>query len=169
MGSGVQAGAAVARSAASFGGRAGSPSIAPSIGASNGASNVPWAVEFADIGKIPAGRCPEIDCVRSLLAADVIEAAQRRAATLGVGADRVLIAAGALSEEAYLHALASALGVRFEPLDGTPRSLCPIDDERLIESAAAGMLPLAVDDELFLVVAPRGLAARRIAALCSAK
>jgi hypothetical protein len=100
MGSGVQAGAAVARSAASFGGRAGSPSIAPSIGSSNDTSNVPWAIEFADNDKIPAGRCPEIDCVRSLLAADVVEAAQRRAAALGVGADRVLIAAGALSEEA---------------------------------------------------------------------
>ena len=92
----------------------------------------------------------------------MIEAAEHRAAALGVGADRVLIAAGALSEEAYLRALGDALGVAFEPLDGTPRAFCPLNDERLIESAAAGMLPLAIDDELYLVVAPRGAAARRI-------
>ena len=87
---------------------------------------------------------------------------EQRAAALGVGADRVLIASGALSEETYLRALGDTLGVAFEPLDGIPRALCPIDDERLIESAAAGLLPLAVDDDLCLVVAPRGTAARRI-------
>ena len=81
--------------------------------------------------------------MRALLASDVIEDAERRAARLGVGADRVLIAAGALSEETYLRALGEALGVAFEPLDGTPRAFCPLNDDRLIESAAAGMLPLA--------------------------
>ena len=92
----------------------------------------------------------------------MIENAARRSAALGVSADRVLIAAGVLSEEAYLRALAATLGVTFEPLDGVARAQCPIDDERLIESAAAGMLPLAVDGELYLVVAPRVVAARRI-------
>ena len=53
-------------------------------------------------------------------------------------------------------------GAKFETLDGIPRALCPVNDERLIESTAAGLLPLAIDDELFLLVAPRGLAARRI-------
>ena len=144
------AAAAIGRSRASRGALAASPSIDPS------------AAEFADSGAGHAGGCPEIDCVRSLLAADVIEAAERRAAALGVGADRVLIAAGELSEETYLRALGDALGVRFEPLDGTPRASCPLNDDRLIESAAAGMLPLAIDDELYLVVAPRGAAARRI-------
>ena len=100
--------------------------------------------------------------MRALLASDVIEDAERRAARLGVGADRVLIAAGALDEETYLRALGEALGVAFEPLDGTPRAFCPLNDDRLIEAAAAGLLPLAIDDELILVVAPRGGAARRI-------
>jgi cellulose synthase/poly-beta-1,6-N-acetylglucosamine synthase-like glycosyltransferase len=144
----VRAGAAVGRSRASFADPAGSPSIDP------------WTAEFAD--SAAAVRCPEIDCIRSLLAADVIDAAERRAAALGVGADRVLIAAGELSEEDYLRGLAAAIGVAFESLDDTPRTLCPLSDERLIESAAAGMLPLAIDDELYLVVAPRGAAARRI-------
>lgn len=113
--------------------------------------------EFAD-GAGHADRCREIDCVRSLLAAKVIDAAERRAAALGVGADRVLIAAGEVSEDVYLRALAAALGVAFEPLDDTPRAMCPLSDERLIESAAAGMLPLAIGDELYLVVAPRTMA-----------
>ena len=82
---------------------------------------------------------------------------------LGIGADRVLIAAGAIGEESYLRALADALDVPFEPLDDVARAQCPLDDERLIESAAAGMLPLMDNDELCLVVAPRGMAAHRFA------
>jgi glycosyltransferase XagB len=149
MGVAVRARAAGGRSRVSFG-----ESASPSID--------PWSDEFADRDAGRAGTCPEIDCVRALLARDVIEAAEDRAAVLGVGADRVLIAAGALSEEAYLRALGDALGVAFEPLDDMPRTLCPLNDDRLIESAAAGMLPLAIDDELYLVVAPRGGATRRI-------
>jgi hypothetical protein len=132
----------------------GEPSASPSI--------APGTAEFADSNASHAGGCPEIDCVRSLLATGVIDAAERRAAALGVGADRVLITAGELGEETYLRALAAALGVAFEPLDDTPRALCPLNDERLIESAAAGMLPLEIGDELYLVVAPRAAAARRI-------
>lgn len=49
----------------------------------------------------------------------------------GTGADRVLIASGALDEETYLRALADELGVPFEPLDGVARALCPLGDERL--------------------------------------
>lgn len=105
---------------------------------------------------------PEIDCVRPLLSADVLAGAERRAEAVGVGADRVLIASGALSEETCLRALGATLGVEFEPLDGVPRAQCPIDNERLIESGAAGLLPLTVDDSLYLVVAPRGNAARQI-------
>ena len=150
MGVAVRAGAASGRSGESFGEFAGSPSIDPS------------AAEFADSGAGLAGDFPEIDCVRALLAGNVIDDAERKAAALGVGADRVLIAAGDLSEETYLRALAECLGVIFEPLDDTPRAFCPLDDERLIESAAAGILPLAIENDLTLVVAPRGAAARRI-------
>jgi cellulose synthase/poly-beta-1,6-N-acetylglucosamine synthase-like glycosyltransferase len=92
----------------------------------------------------------------------VIATAERRAARIGVGADRVLIAAGAVGEETYLRALADARGIVFESLTGIARAQCPIDDDRLIEAAAAGLLPLSLDDEICLVVAPRGTAARRI-------
>src|SRR5450830_1506428 len=128
----VHAGAARARSRPFVGKSARSPAIAP------------WAVGFTDAGPSDTGDFPEIDCIRPLLAAAVLAAAEQRAATVGVGADRVLVASGAVSEEAYLRALAQTLGVRFEPLDGIPRALCPISDERLIECAAAGLLPLAI-------------------------
>ena len=112
----------------------------------------PVAAEFTGGG---TSDCPELDCVRALLPGDVIEDAAHRAAALGVGADRVLIAAGTLSEEAYLRALAAVLGVAFEPLDGAARAQCPLDDERLIESAAAGILPLAIGRRSFSWWSPR--------------
>lgn len=110
-------------------------------------------------------RFHEVDCVRPLLSFDVLTAAEQRAAALGLGADRVLVASGAIEEETYLRALGDSLGVAFEPLDGVARAMCPIGDERLIEAVANGMLPLAAGDDLYLVVAPRGAAARRIAAM----
>lgn len=116
-------------------------------------------------GDFAPDRFPEIDCVRSILAPGIAQAAEDRAARLGISADRVLITAGALSEDDYLKPLAKRLGVAFEPLDQTPRNSCPLEDDRLIESAAAGLLPIKVDDQLCLVVAPRGTAARRISAM----
>lgn len=136
----------------------GEPTDSPSIDPRTAHTGVSFP---ADLVASPA-TCPELDCIRSLIAADVIEAAERRATNLGVGADRVLIAAGELSEETYLHSFAAALGSAFEPLDDISREFCPLNDQRLIESAAAGMLPLRIDDELYLVVAPHGGAARRI-------
>jgi len=81
------------------------------------------AAVFAATDPNGTGRCIEIDCIRSSLAADVAEAAESRAAALGVGADRVLIAAGKVSEEDYLRALTRHIAVAFEPLDGTPHPL----------------------------------------------
>jgi hypothetical protein len=77
----------------------------------------------------------------------------------------VLITAGAISEETYLRTLADALDLTFDSLDGVRRAQCPLDDERLIESVAAGMLPLSVGGQLYLVVVPRGTSARRIVGL----
>ncbi|HZL31004.1 MAG TPA: hypothetical protein VFC54_08080 [Pseudolabrys sp.] len=110
-------------------------------------------------------RCRELDCIRHLLPAGVLEAAQERARKTGTGADRVLIAAGLIDEETYLLALAGSLGIRFEPLDGVARERCPVADDRLIAAAATGLLPLSSDDGLVVVVAPRGASARRIVQL----
>lgn len=127
------------------------------------AAAAPWAVEFAE-DAAPNG-FPEIDCVRSNLSPAVARAAEQRAARLGVGADRVLIAAGRIDEDDYLRSLAASLGVAFEPLDGTPRSTCPVSDDRLIKAAAVGLLPLTVNNEPCVVVAPRGVAARQLIAM----
>lgn len=108
---------------------------------------------------------PEMDCLRARLRSSVLVQAEQRAAALGTGADRVLIAAGALSEEDYVLALSEALGVAFEPLDGVSRAMCLADDASLIAAAAHGMVPIAIDDRPCMVVAPRGVAAREITRL----
>jgi len=107
--------------------------------------------------------CPEIDCVRHLLPQRIIAAAERRARSIGVGADRVLICANAITEQVYLTALASWLGTSYDPLDGIARADCPLDDEHLIEAAAAGLLPLRQGRGLIWIVAPCDLMARRLA------
>src|SRR5688500_13570294 len=106
---------------------------------------------------------PELDCIRDRLSTGVVTEAERRAAALGIGADRVLIATGAISDEAYCRALASNCGLLFEPLDTIPRSACPLAEDRLIEAAARGLLPLYLDNELVVVIAPQTTASRYIA------
>jgi cellulose synthase/poly-beta-1,6-N-acetylglucosamine synthase-like glycosyltransferase len=111
------------------------------------------------------GPCPEIDCVRHLLAAGVAEAAEQRSLKVGVGADRVLVTAGRITDETYLAALASALRISFESLEEIERSACGLSDDRLIEGARFGLLPLHVGGELVWIVAPRGLTARKLTEL----
>ena len=105
-------------------------------------------------------RCPELDCVRHLLPRAVLALAELRAAEVGVGADRVLVAQGAVDEETYLKALARQLGMVFEHLDNKPREAFPLSDERLLEAAKVGMLPLTVHGNTKVVVAPRELTVR---------
>jgi hypothetical protein len=62
--------------------------------------------------------CPELDCVRHLLPRRIIAATERRARSIGVGAERVLICADTITEEAYLTALAHSLGTSYERFDG---------------------------------------------------
>jgi hypothetical protein len=108
-------------------------------------------------------RCPEIDCIRDLLPRRVIAAAERRAQSIGLGAERVLICADAITEEAYLTALAASLGTSYEPLDRVSRADCPLDDNELIQAVAAGLLPLRNGHEIIWVIVPRCLMARRLA------
>jgi cellulose synthase/poly-beta-1,6-N-acetylglucosamine synthase-like glycosyltransferase len=76
----------------------------------------------------------------------------------------VLIAARAITEDAYVVTLAAALRVAFEPLDRLPRNACPLTDAQLIDADKHGLLPLRIDGELIWVIAPRGLTARRLVA-----
>ena len=68
-----------------------------------------------------------------------------------------------MTEEAYLTALASSLDTSYERFDGVSRADCPLDDDRLIEAVAAGLLPLRQGRGLVWIIAPRGLTARRLA------
>lgn len=90
----------------------------------------------------------------------MIATAELLAAEVGVGADRTLIAADIISEEAYLVALAAAEGLTFEPLDDTPPEMIPLSGERLLDGPAYGILPVTIDGNLRYVIAPNNLAAR---------
>jgi hypothetical protein len=120
-------------------------------------------VRLHALAKARPSVCPEIDCVRHLLPRRVIAAAERRAGAIGVGAERVLICADAITEEAYVTALANSLGTSYERFDGRSRADCPLDDDGLIQAAAAGLLPLRHGRDLVWIIAPRGLTARRLA------
>jgi hypothetical protein len=100
---------------------------------------------------------PELDCVRDRLSLGTMAAVERRAISLGVGAERVLIASGFLDEESYLVALSRWLGWEFEDFSRHSRDACPLDDEKLMEAGRTGMLPLIIDRQPVLIVAPRSV------------
>ena len=101
---------------------------------------------------------PEIDCVRDRLPLKVIAAAERRAIETGVGADRVLMAAGIIDEDRYVHALSHWLGLGYETFAERRRASCPLDDRQLVEAAKTGLLPLIIDQKPVFVLAPRSVA-----------
>ena len=119
-------------------------------GPTHGASNVP--------ARRSRSAFPEIDCVRDRLPLKVVAAVERRAIETGVGADRVLIAAGIIDEDRYVHALSRWLGLGYETFAERRRESCPLDDQQLVEAAKTGLLPLVIDQELVFVVAPRSVA-----------
>lgn len=106
---------------------------------------------------------PELDCVRGILPQAVIAAAERRAQAIGIGADRVLICADAITEDAYLHALASSLGTSYDRLDTLTRADVLLSDAELIRAAAAGLLPIREAGRTILIIAPSCWAAHRLA------
>jgi glycosyltransferase XagB len=101
---------------------------------------------------------PELDCVRHRLPFDVIGGVEQRARETGVSADRVLIAAGIIDEDQYVHALSRWLGLEFETFVDRGSESCPLDDHQLVEAARTGLLPLVIDQETVFVLAPRSAA-----------
>lgn len=98
--------------------------------------------------------CPEIDCVRHLLPAHLIDRAEIQAIRSGVGADTVLVAWGQIGEETYVAELAASLGIEFEPLFSTPRAACELSDRDLIHAANKGLVPLRDRHGMKFVLAP---------------
>lgn len=135
---------------------------------SSDAARASKSARHADIRR-GVSSCPELDCIRHLVPPGILAAAEQRAARIGVGADRVLIAAGHIDEADYLRRLAAFLGIGFSRLETLRRSMCPLADERLIEAPAAGLLPVSSERGLCYVVAPHGLDARRLVSLVGAK
>ncbi len=142
------------------------PRVTPSVFGRNRSAPTSRRAAGRAVPDVPEPeRCPELDCVERWLPPATIAAARKRAAVLGIGAERTLIAAGHMSEERYLRALAESLGVGFETLDQVARAHCPVDDETLIKGTMKGLLPIARGDEWAVVVAPRERAVRRLIAL----
>jgi cellulose synthase/poly-beta-1,6-N-acetylglucosamine synthase-like glycosyltransferase len=113
----------------------------------------------------PDAVAPELQCLREVLAPELLHAAQRRADQLGIGADQVLIRWGMIGEMAYLRQLSAHLGIAEAPLPAAGREATPLHDHQIQFAAAAGLLPLRLNGELLWTVAPRRLAARTICRL----
>ena len=109
-----------------------------------------------------AGTCRELDCVRGILPRQVIAAAEQRARAIGMGADRVLICADAITEDAYLHALAASLGTSYDRLETLRRSDVPLSDAELIRAAVAGLMPIRKAGRIVWIIAPSCWAAHRL-------
>ena len=97
----------------------------------------------------------------------MVALAELRAAETGVSADQVLIAENFISGETYAAALAASLDIAFEPLTDKSRDACPLSDDRMVEAAITGLLPLVAGDDVSFVVAPRLVDARRLVALAN--
>jgi cellulose synthase/poly-beta-1,6-N-acetylglucosamine synthase-like glycosyltransferase len=80
-----------------------------------------------------------------------------------MGADRVLICADAITEDAYLQALAASLGTSYDRLDTLRRADVPLSDSDLIRAATAGLMPIREAGRIVWMIAPSCWAARRLA------
>jgi hypothetical protein len=105
----------------------------------------------------PRSAFPELDCIRDRFSPDLIAAVARRARAIGVGADRVLIAAGVMDEEDYLLALCRWFGLGYETFEDCARETCPLDDLQLAQAAKTGLLLLRRSHGHVFVVAPRSV------------
>ena len=108
------------------------------------------------------GPASELDCLRQVLAAPLLIAAEAHSREVGIGADRVLIQWGVIDEAAYLQRLSHQLGVSFEPRFNTSHVDFFLPDTQLRFSAQQGLLPFWRNGRLMLAVAPRGFAARQL-------
>lgn len=106
------------------------------------------------------GQASELDCLRSVMAPELLRAAERSAEQLGTGAEQVLIRRGLIDEDVYLDRLSHYTGFAVETLAGFTRADCPMSDSQFLNAATTGLLAIRDHDgELIWVVAPRGAAA----------
>lgn len=111
------------------------------------------------------GPAAELDCLRHILAPALLAAAKQRSEDIGIGADRVLIQWGVISEEAYLEYLAAHTGIGIQTLEDVSPADCLLPRTAIHLCARHGILPIRQHGELVYVSAPHGYSARRIARL----
>jgi cellulose synthase/poly-beta-1,6-N-acetylglucosamine synthase-like glycosyltransferase len=114
---------------------------------------------------VDEGAADELDCLRRVLAPELLRAAELRARELGIGADQVLIQQGVIDEEVYLRRLAFDTGIAIETFTGIDRSDSPLRDHQIAQAAEFGLIPLRRDGRLIWTLAPRRLAARTLCRL----
>src|ERR1700709_418142 len=88
------------------------------------------------------GPADELDCLRRVLAPELLSAAEARARELGIGADQVLILWGVIDEEAYLRRLAFHTGIAIENFSEIGRGGCLLRDHQILQAAEFGLIPL---------------------------
>jgi cellulose synthase/poly-beta-1,6-N-acetylglucosamine synthase-like glycosyltransferase len=111
------------------------------------------------------GPADELDCLRRVLAPELLRAAEARARELGIGADQVLILWGMIDEEAYLQRLAFHTGVAIENFSEVGRGDSLPRDRQILQAAEFGLIPLRRDGRPIWTLAPRHLAARGLCRL----
>ena len=116
-------------------------------------------------GVVDEGPADELDCLRRVLAPELLRAAEARARELGTGADQVLIQQGLIDEEAYLRRLAFHTGVAIENFSEIGRVDSLPRDRQILQAAEFGLIRLLRDGRLIWTLAPRHLAARGLCRL----
>jgi cellulose synthase/poly-beta-1,6-N-acetylglucosamine synthase-like glycosyltransferase len=114
---------------------------------------------------IDEGPAYELDCLRRVLAPELLRAAEARARELRIGADRVLILWGVIDEEAYVRRLAFHTGVVIESFSETGRRDSLLRDRQILQAAEFGLIQLRREGRLIWTLAPRHLAARGLCRL----
>lgn len=125
-----------------------------------------YAVRFSDndnqVAMGEPGPALELDCLRGVLAPELLRWAANRSEATSLGADRVLIHHGLIGEDAYLAWLEARTGVKRETFATVARNDCPLRDDQLHRAAQQGVVPLRHNGQLVWVIAPRGFTARRL-------
>ena len=104
----------------------------------------------------------ELDCLRQLLAPELLHAAERRGRELDIGADQVLIQWGVIDEVAYLRRLAAHTGIAIENFTDVDRGDSPLGDDHILRAAEFGLVALRKDELTIWTVAPRRFTARTL-------
>ena len=88
------------------------------------------------------GPAHELDCLRRVLAPQLLRAAETRARELGIGADRVLILWGVIDEQAYLERLAFHTGIAIENFSQIGQGDSPLRTREILQAGKLPQTPL---------------------------